>query len=278
MAAEPDLISLLLTLRPIATQPAAAPPWWGRAAQALLLEVIRRADPGLAATLHEGSGPRPYTASSLLGRFPDGAVDPAGSYALRLTALQPDVARSLLAAAAGGPLAPAAAVELDYRPFRVEAATGETGSQPWAGTTTYAELAAGALVGTDPPPRQITLLFTSPTAFRSQERHMPLPLPDLTFGSLLERWNAFGSVAFPAEVRRYAAECLAISRFELTSRPVPAKEGGLRVGAVGQITYTTLNYDRYWMGVLHALAGFALYSGVGVSTASGLGQCRQVTG
>ena len=107
---------------------------------------------------------------------------------------------------------------------------------------------------------------------------MPLPLPDLVFGSLVERWNCFAGVAFPAEARRYAAECLAVSRFDLSSRPVAAKESGLRMGAVGQITYTTLNYDRYWMAVLHTLAAFALFSGVGAGTASGMGQCRQAPG
>jgi CRISPR-associated endoribonuclease Cas6 len=169
-------------------------------------------------------------------------------------------------------------LELDRQPFRVEATCLDAAAQPWAGASAYSELAAAQLVGPAPAPRQIGLSFTSPTAFRSQERHMPLPLPELVFGSLLERWNAFSPLAFPAEVKRYAAECLAISRFDLTSRPVPAKEGGLRVGAVGQITYVTLNYDRYWMSVLHALAAFALYSGVGVATATGLGQCRQVSG
>jgi len=79
-------------------------------------------------------------------------------------------------------------------------------------------------------------------------------------------------VAFPAETRRYAAECLAISRFDLTSRPVPAKRAACGWRS-GQITYATLNYDRYWMSVLHTLAAFALYSGVGAATATGLGQC-----
>jgi CRISPR-associated endoribonuclease Cas6 len=54
------------------------------------------------------------------------------------------------------------------------------------------------------------------------------------------------------------------------------KEGGMRVGGVGQITYVSLNYDRYWMSVMHTLAAYALYAGVGAGTTMGLGQCRQV--
>jgi len=46
------------------------------------------------------------------------------------------------------------------------------------------------------------------------------------------------------------------------------------VGAVGQVSFTTFSFDRYWMSVLHALAAFSFYSGVGVLTAQGMGQCR----
>jgi len=279
MADSADLISLVLTLRPVARagDPAETPAWWGRASQALALDVIEQADSGLAAALHSGEGPRPFTASSLLGRFPARGLDPAGAYTLRVTGLRRDVASILSAACmANGPLGPGAEVALDHRAFGVESVARSLAVHPWAAATSYTDLAASYLVTAAPPDRQITLQFTSPTAFKSQERHMPLPLPDLVFGSLIERWNAFAPLAFPIEVKRYAAECLAISRFDLASRSAPGKEGGVRVGGVGQITYTTLNYDRYWMSVLHTLAAFALFSGVGIQTAAGMGQCRRV--
>jgi CRISPR-associated endoribonuclease Cas6 len=276
MTNDDDLLSLVLGLRPL-TEDVTGPAWWGRAAHALLLDAIRAADPALAAALHEGQGPRPFTVSTLMGRFPGGRVDPDGLYTLRLTAIEGQVARRLAqAAAAGGPLAPGATVQLDYHRFRVESTAADPAAHPWAASDSYAGLAAARLVGSEPAPRQVTLRFTSPTCFRSQERHVPVPLPDLVFGSLLERWNAFSPVAFPAETKRYAEACLAISRYELSTRHVPAKEGGLRVGAVGQISYTTLNYDRYWMSVLGALAAFALFSGVGAGTSTGLGQARAV--
>jgi len=268
---------LILRAAPEADPPLEAPPWWGRASHALALAAIGRDDPALAAVLHEGDGPRPFTASSLMGRFPGRRVDPAEAYTLRLTAIQAAPAAALLrATTSGGALAPGGPVDLDHHLFRVETAHLAAEAHPWAGAAGYAELAAARLVGPEPPPRQISFIFTSPTAFRSQERHIPVPLPDLTFGSLLDRWNAFSSIAFPAETKRYAAECLAISRYELATRPVQGKEGGLRVGAVGRITFTALNYDRYWMSVLGALAGFALYAGAGIQTTAGLGQCRQM--
>ena len=271
----PDLLSLVMALRPSAPgdRPTA---WWGRAAHALLLDTVEQTDAALARSLHEGSGPRPFTASSLLGRFPAGLADMSELYTMRFTALRGDVTRGLLAASSpGGALAPGARLTLAGLPLQVESVLTAVDAHPWAGSESYAGLVATRLAGGEASARQISLRFTSPTSFRSQERHIPLPLPELVFGSLLDRWNAFAPLALPVETRRYASECLAVSRYDLATRPVPGKEGGLRVGAVGQITYTALNYDRYWMSILNALAAFALFSGVGVGTASGLGQCRQ---
>ncbi len=275
MTNDPDLLSLVLTLRPVGGARREAPSWWGRAVHALFLDIVHAANPALAAELHEGSGSRPFTASTLMGHFTAGQPDPEHLYTLRLTALQGQLAGYLTAAAAGGLLAPGSTVELDHHRFRVVAAASDPADHPWAVCSSYAELAAARLVSAEPPPRQVTLVFTSPTTFRSQERHVPVPLPDLVFGSLLERWNAYATVAFPAETRRYAEECLAISRYELATRAVPGKQGSLRVGAVGRITYTTLNYDRYWMSVVATLAAFALFSGVGAGTTVGLGQARE---
>lgn len=269
-----ELISLLLTLRPLdSDRPAGSlPTWWGRASQALALQVFDQLNPTVAAALHEGSSVRSFTASTLMGRMNEGRLDPAGSYALRFTGLTQPVSQLLAAAAQpDGPLAPGAVLHLDYQPFRVEAA--QASDHPWAGQASYSELAATSLTGD--PPRQIAFLLASPTSFRSAGKQVPLPLPELVFGSLVDRWNAFAPLAFPAEVRRYAQECLAVARYSLRTRPVASKEGGMRVGAAGQISYVTLNYDRYWMGVLAALADFARYSGIGGGTAMGLGQARR---
>ena len=130
--------------------------------------------------------------------------------------------------------------------------------------------------GEQPAGRKIQFQLASPLVFHSQGKSQPLPLPDLVFGSLLERWNAFAPVSFPAETRRYAAEMLAISRFDLSSRAIPLKSGGLRMGAVGQVEFTALNADRYWLGILHTLAAFAQFAGLGAGTAQGLGQAREI--
>ena len=309
-----DLLSLVLSLAPLQAPPpdAALPLWWGRAAHALLLNTVRRYDERLAESLHNDQGPRPFTASSLLGRFPAGNLDPARSYTLRFTAFQGELVAILMKAAqTDGPLAPGAQIELDYLPFRILAvqpsnliSDGEfpiakfpipnsqsefpnpQSSSPnpqsairnsqsvWSALTSYQELSAPYLLAKLTPPRRITFQFASPTSFKSGGMHIPLPLPELVFNSLLERWNAYAPVLFPPETRRYAAECLALSRYRLSSRSIPVKSLGMRVGGVGEATYISLNYDRYWMSLISVLARFAMFSGVGAGASMGLGQCR----
>jgi CRISPR-associated endoribonuclease Cas6 len=284
-----DLISLVLYLQPVEQVPAekTLPGWWGRASHALLLDLVREKDPGLAEKLHDESVLRPFTASTLMGRFPQGRLDLERPYLLRLTALQREVAAILQEEAQTGRLAVGSTVELDYMQFRVvepnldphPGEAGERGEEqgnPWAAETSYQELSAPYLLAKEAAPKRLSLQLTSPTTFKSAGKHIPIPLPELVFGSLLERWNAFAPIAFPPEVRRYAEECLAVTQYKLSSRAVPLSSSNLRVGAVGEVSYTTLNYDRYWMSVIATLAQFALFSGVGAGTSQGLGQCRRV--
>ena len=95
------------------------------------------------------------------------------------------------------------------------------------------------------------------------------------FGSLLERWNAFAPVALPEETRRYAAECLAVSRYDLETRSLPFKEGAVKIGMVGQVMFAATHYDRYWLSLINLLADFALFAGVGAGVTMGMGQCRR---
>ena len=289
------LLSLLLTLQPLQTgmedPQKPPPPWWGRAAHALLLDTVRRQNPRLAEQLHAADqAPRPFTVSTLIGPSTRNGLQTGREYTLRLTSLHEDLSRLLLHAAEAGPLAPGHTVELDYLPFRVtriqpapspdpQSPTENPDSQtasPWAARTTYQELSAPWLLAKETPRRHISLQLTSPASFKTRGRTMPIPLPDLVFGSLLQRWNAFAPVVFPDELKRYAAECLAISRFDLSSRSVQTKSRGRRVGAIGRITFVSLNYDRYWMSLTHTLAAFALFSGIGAGTTMGLGQARKI--
>jgi len=299
-----DLLSLVLTLQP--TRLASLPPRLGRAAYAILLDRLAAADPALAASLHAGDGPKPVTCSDLMGTRDEGRVAPDLAYTLRYTALTAPVAAALAVAFAPGDTLTFEGVDLrveaiapnhcELRIANCELRIGEAGSaignpqspnpqsipSPWPGADDYDALAARHLRPSGPAPASTwTLLFTSPTAFRSQGLTQALPLPSLVFGSLVARWNAFAPVALPEEeVRRYSHECVAISRFALRSAPGwergQGDARGMRIGAIGKVTYSALNRDRYWLAVFGLLAGFARYAGLGMLTTMGMGQVRAV--
>lgn len=274
------LISLLLTLTPEA--PATLPADLGRAVQAETLARLGQIDPELAAALHAGDGPKPLTCSGLA---PDEAADeprrpaeslivrPGSRYFVRLTGLVEPVSRALFA---GLIERPPTCWTLHGVPFRVLEVICDPAQDGWTGQNSCENLTAAALQHSDRRPRAVTLEFISPTAFKSLEMQLPVPLPGLVFGSLVDRWHAFSPVALDPDLRRFAEERVAISRYRLESRPVPTKGGALRIGGVGQVTYTALDDDRYALAALNILADFALYSGVGVQTATGMGQCRRV--
>ncbi|MER3545747.1 MAG: CRISPR-associated protein Cas6 [Chloroflexota bacterium] len=266
-----SLLSLVLTLRP--RQAAELPSALGRAAHAALLAAIGRVNPALAQRLHDEAGPRPFTCSSLLGIRQAGAVTPDLTYTLRYTALTAELAEVLPGLFPPGE----AEVELDRVAFAVEAAASEAGEHPWAGHSRYEDLAARWLLAQERPEAQISLHLASPTAFKVGGKVQPFPLPELVFGSLLEKWNAYAPLAFPEETRRFAAECLGVSRFELGTHAAPFKgEGVVKFGAVGTVTYAALNRDRYWLSLIHVLADFAQFAGAGTGTTMGMGQCRRV--
>jgi len=266
------LSSLVITLQ--AGRPARFPPHLGRAAHAALLRLIAGSDPALAEQLHASAERRPFTCSTLWGPRRQGGslVLEAGRPAfLRFTGLNEAVSRHLLGLAEHPP----ASIELEGVPLAVQEATLDPLVHPWAGRCTYEELAGRHLLPQKTPAPRLEIEFASPTAFRSAGRTVPLPLPGLVFGSLVEKWNAFSPLVVSEEVRRFAEECLAISRYRLFTRPVAGKEEGLQIGFLGLCRYTALNRDRYWLSLVQLLTDYAFYAGVGYQTTVGLGQARR---
>ncbi len=268
------LISILLTLE--SDTPVTLPPNLGRANYAATLRAIQQVDPALSAQIHDAQGPKPITCSDLWGTAGNREgtpVVPGRPYQVRITGLTAAVSQVLAQALL---TEPPATWELDGHPFRVTAATADEAVDPWAGRATYAELAARYLDPGRQADKRIGLILAAPTGFRSQGMHMPLPLPELVFGSLVDRWNAFAPMRLSPDVRRFAAERVAINRFDLRSRPVEHKRQGLRIGGVGRVHYVILSNDAYWRAALNILADFARFGGVGVQTSTGMGQVRRL--
>lgn len=266
-------MALIYTLRP--QQPVRVPAGLGRAAHAMLLSMISLERPELAARLHSANELRPLTVSNPLGLVgPDATVllVPERRYRLRVTALSDEVEQL----ARGWLAAPPSHLSLGGATWEVEGVTARARDDPWAGREAYAPMLDEALQRAEAGPGRWTLEFGSPVSFRQRGMCQPLPLPELVFGSLLDRWNAMAPVPLPNDVRRYAAEALIVSRFDLRSAVELSKGGNPQVGAVGRCTYIAREHDPAMASCIEALTRFALYSGVGAGTARGLGQTRTI--
>jgi CRISPR-associated endoribonuclease Cas6 len=242
----------------------------------LLLRLISQREAALAEELHQREGLKPYTVSNLvMGKRSKGTlhIEAGQTGWLRLTGLSQPVSEHLRALASKPP----ETVEMDKHRLTVTGATLDGAGNGWAGQSSYQDLAAPYLLGgvSKLEPR-VRLEFASPTTFRSKGRYLPLPLPELVFGSLLDKWQTFAPIALPPEVRTFAAEAMMLTRYQLRTQGIPYKGKGFLTGFSGQAIFTTLNRDRYWLNLLHLLADFAFYSGVGYQTSTGLGQVRRV--
>lgn len=269
------LLSAIVTLAPLEARE--APASQARALHAWLLARIGAHDAALAQRLHDEAGPRPFTVSDLWGAGAprDGRVrlDPARPLTCRFTALSAETVHALQRAlpAVGERLTLA-----EEAPFAVQAVAGEAAAHAWAGRATYVDLLQQHTLRSAPPPRSVTLRFASPTLFRQEGRDLPLPLPALVFGSYLARWNAFAPQALPAEVKRYADECIALGRYALRSQLVSFEQGdkGAHVGFTGLVRFRFLVGDPFWMRLMALLAAYAFWCGTGYRTTAGLGQTR----
>jgi CRISPR-associated endoribonuclease Cas6 len=266
------LLSAVLTLQP--TQKSTIPADQGRATHGLFLNWVRQADAGLAQELHDIEGVKPFTVSGLLGlgRAVRGEVslDPQRPLWWRVTTLTPRLSQVVLEQ-----VLPALPDQLTLadQVFQVVGATVDGAEHPWAGQTSYEELAQGHLLGAEDPPPWLNLEFATPTTFRSQGKHQPFPLPGLVFDHWLNKWNSFAPLSLHPDVKRFAEECVGVSRYHLRSRVVRFGPATF-IGFVGRCSFRALRRDPYWLRLLHTLASYAFYCGTGHKTTMGMGQTK----
>lgn len=281
-----ELLSALIPLTP--TEPAELPANLGRATHAWFMDRIRAHDHRLSEQLHAPNQERPFTVSNLIGRRPANSpqaertrVSPDETCLLRVTSFDPALTALLLHEIL--PNLPET-LWLGGSAFHCSPAlttpeqTATSGQRLWVGQATFAGLTA-ALTLQDPLPARVMLRFASPTVFKSQDHFLPYPLPRLVFEGLARRWNAFSPIQVHPDINRYAEACMAITSYRLHTETVRFGEDGGRgifPGFVGHCAYALRVKDRYWMGMIHLLAAFALYAGIGKETARGMGQARSM--
>jgi len=269
------LISAVISLK--ARKDAAARPR-GRAVHAWFLQQVARHDAALAGYLHHGDkGIRPFTVSdvrSRLDRFsPRGEPIYGGNrYVIRVTSVMPELSE-LLEREALPDLTPR--LDLAGAFFEVMRTTTEARKHAWAGRSSRKRLWQDSA---DAHTASVGLLFASPTTFRSQGAFVPVPWPRLVFQSLVRKWNLFADIPLPEEVLDVIETSLAIRGYNLQATGIALnKDEGMKMPAFwGKCEYAVKRKDKSLQRLVHTLAAFAFYAGVGKQTTMGLGQVRQI--
>lgn len=268
-----DMVALSLTLKPRKTN--TLPHWLGRATQAFFLKSLRDLNPELSAAIHDTDDMKPFTASTLLGaeRRHDGLrLSPGREVRLRYTTLHPHL--SLLMLNGLVPDWQANGVSIHDQPLEVTAVEINSQINHWTGQASFENLLETA----SPERKTLRMTFGSPTAFKSTRGYcVPLPQPELVFGSLLDRWNMFSPVELPDSLYGIFHDAISVQSVDVASQELTfggGKWGGRVTGFTGRAVYIVQESDRDIRQAINALAAFAHYSGIGIKTTSGLGQVR----
>ncbi len=261
----------------------------GRPIQAWFLAQIMQRRPKLAATLHDEGGSKPYTLSTLLDR--NGRPLKAGDWLkegqecwLRVTTIGDELSEIVLEKVLKKLPKSLALYKMN---FRVDGYTLNSREHPWAGMTSFVEIAQDGkyIKGS----RNVRMEFVSPTAFHSNRHEIALPLPGHVFRSLWQKWNEFcpESMQLQEIWPQFAEACILVNEMTAVNTVHwEFAEGthGAATGFTGTIGFllppkskTLEAWQPYWDGadvVMQSLAQFAFYCGVGHHSTIGMGQAR----
>jgi CRISPR-associated endoribonuclease Cas6 len=281
LANDPALLySIVLKLTP--TCEATVRATMGHQAHAAFLHTLQEADPELATALHASNETiRPFTVSPLRG-IPRARnkgqvrLSPGRDYWLRFTVLYPPIFERFMARFLGGEGRPT--IRLGRAELLIKEILTTPGSHPWAGYTSWAQLAEAR------PAPEITLAFTTPTAFGFGQKTwgkkvMVLPLPETVFGNLARSWNHLAPPPLQLDrdaLMTYVEEHVVVKRLRGLKTQMLRFRRSMQIGFVGQVTYGLMAEDEAAHRQLNALADFAFYTGVGMKTAMGMGQTRRI--
>ena len=127
----------------------------------------------------------------------------------------------------------------------------------------------------EPDVNEITFRFLSPVSFRVDTQDVPLPKPELIFGSIADKWN---QNRMPVPLRRdeindIAMNCHLVDWNGKNIRRFYGTKHGIN-GFEGRFTFDVTKLNENDKRLFLLLAQFSVFSGVGRLTGQGMGQTR----
>ncbi|OAT80410.1 CRISPR-associated endoribonuclease Cas6 [Desulfotomaculum copahuensis] len=250
------------------------PPSMGQVLHAFFLDRVRNLSPELAAGLHGPAAVKPFTVSPLWGRveFTDNRwrLFPGEEYAFRVTSISPRLSTWMrdhwLASLS-------AEIELAGARLQVAGVTVDPQAHPWASSSDYREI-YNTWISRDDVPYQFSLEFHSPTAFKNRGINYPLPDPQHVFMHLLQKWNLYSPINLGDNLLAYIEDNVFLRSFKLQTKIIHF-DRYKQVGFTGVCSFGIRRREEEIMArVIHMLADFAFYAGVGYKTTMGMGQVR----
>ena len=259
-----------------------------------LQELIQKQDPALATMLHEPNNSKPFTTAILKLLGPNGLGRPEdkkpahrskashgdqGEIKMRITllddALYPLISQFFLQHIGGIPTLHLGRSALVISKVSVTSESGEL----WAGFAAFETiLAQGSETETS-----WRMSFATPTAFKSGDADLPLPIPRLCFQSWLNSWDEHAPCPFfsdKGERKRFLEEVVegqvSVDFSQLRSADQGFYFDGHRTrerGFIGSCRFSvkpakTVPQHRHILGTL---ARYSFYAGTGRKTTMGMG-------
>lgn len=248
------------------------PPSMGQVLYAFFLDRVRSLDPALAEELHRPAPVKPFTVSPLWGRvaFEDNRwrLFPGENYVFRVTSISPNFSKWLQDKWV---LSLPREINLAGALLKVAGWTFDSSVHPRAGTTSYEEIYTTAISRTVVP-HKLTLEFFSPVTFRNRGANYPLPDPPKVFLNLLHKWNFYSPVNLGDNFSEFIEENVFPSAYKLQTR-IMHFDNYKQVGFTGTCSFGIRRQNEdLAVRVMHMLAEFIFYAGVGYKTTMGMGQ------
>ncbi len=252
------------------------PPSMGQVLHAFFLDSVKKLDRQLSEQLHEPAPVKPFTVSPLWGEvvFEDNRwrLFPGKEYWFRVTSISSSLSRWLqdtwVHALPGE-------INLAGANFKLCGYTFDHNKHGWAGSSSYEDIYNNAVSG-NKVGNKITLHFHSPTTFRTRGVNYPLPDPQKVFLNLLQKWNHYSPINLGDNFTEIIAQSVFPGACKIATR-IMHFDKYKQVGFTGTCTYVIKKgQDDIMARVIHMLAEYAFYAGIGYKTTMGMGQGRAV--